>query len=177
MTKTRAEKSASTHPLIQALQALEAKGDRATLAKLRRALGKEVGEPGAIERDGWVLKHLPFDVSSRELNSCCLIASLFALHPQPGGIGTLGNAFCHLWKNEDEAEAVERRFIALVDSNPADLAMRVRQAVSLLKTNEIPINWGQLLRDLRNWRRVDRRIQRRWAEHFWRHRSGMSSKE
>ena len=165
MAKAKAEQQTSLPPLIQALY--EARGDRATLAKLRRGLGKQVGEPGAAERDGWVLQCLPTEVSRTQLNDLCLIASLFGLHPQSDGRGTLGAAFRQLWKENDEADGPERRFVALLNSDPADLPTRLRHAVSLLKGNEIAIDWARLLTDLRKWNRPERFVQRRWARDFW----------
>lgn len=164
---TKDEKQVRLHPLIRGLQEAETNGDRATLAKLRRGLGKNVGEPGAAERDGWVLQRLPPDVGRSELDRCCLIASLFGLHSAPKGLGSLGAAFRRLWKESDEAEGPERRFVALLDSDPADLPLRLRHAVSLLKANDIPIDWQWLLRDLRNWSHPERFVQRRWASDFW----------
>lgn len=166
-TKTQRETNSQRDRLIEELENAKNADDRATLAKLRRGLGKEPGAPGAAERDAWVLKRLRQDASRAELEKCCLVASLFGLHPDSGGMGTLGAAFRQLWKSNDEAEGPERRFVALLDSDSEDLPMRLRQAISLLKTNDIAINWQQLLRDLRSWSHPDRYVQRQWAKDFW----------
>ena len=180
---TKDEKQLRLHPLIRGLQEAETNEDRATLAKLRRGLGKNVGEPGAAERDGWVLQRLPPDVGRSALDRCCLVASLFGLHPLPFKSDakslkkhTLGTSFRQLdeklngqrtQKKERKRKGPERRFVALLDSDPADLPLRLRHAVSLFKGNDISINYQRLLRDLRNWSHPERFVQRRWASDFW----------
>lgn len=79
--------------------------------------------------------------------------------------------------SRERAKNIERRFTALLVSRRADLPMRLRHAVSLLKSGNIEIDWAQLLVDLQEWRdgatdvyRLDRHHtpQRRWAKAFWR---------
>lgn len=78
---------------------------------------------------------------------------------------------------EERAKSLERRFTALLMSRKEDLPERLRHAVSLLKSEKIPIDWAQLLLDLCWWdqshctvsaRRPMISSQRRWAKAFWR---------
>jgi len=78
---------------------------------------------------------------------------------------------------KERAKNIERRFTALLVSRRADLPQRLRHAVSLLKSENVPVDWVQLLADLQEWRsaeavtyRIGGRasVQRRWAKSFWR---------
>jgi CRISPR system Cascade subunit CasB len=95
-----------------------------------------------------------------------LVAALFALHPKSANVGDMGKhmAAARLEGGED---ALERRFTALLAAHPDDLPEYLRQAVSFLKSKEIPINWDQLLRDLQNWNREEHFVQKNWARSFW----------
>lgn len=172
-TTATAENTAESKPkpewLIQSLINAHAGEDRAVLAKLRRGLGKRFGETGAADRDGWVLTHTRDEdyVAAAELDRRCLVASLFALHSLPGRRRSMGEAFRKLQTANPDADGPERRFVALLDSHSDDLPDRLRHAISLLKSNEIPVDWQRLLRDLRSWTHPDRWVQRRWAREFW----------
>lgn len=78
---------------------------------------------------------------------------------------------------KERAKNLERRFTALLVSRRADLPQRLRHAVSLLKSESVPIDWVQLLTDLQEWRSAEAvtyriggkpSVQRRWAKSFWR---------
>lgn len=77
---------------------------------------------------------------------------------------------------KERAKNLERRFTSLLVSQRADLPQRLRHAVSLLKSENVPIDWVQLLTDLQAWRRAEvvtyrigggASVQRRWAKSFW----------
>lgn len=154
--------------LVAALKRLTGGGDRerdsAALAKLRRGLGRPVGQGG--ERDVWLYRHLGGAKPEHE-EPAALVASLFALHPAAGGSGNLGAAFRRLYALMNESPSVEKRFAALLDAEAEDLHGRLRQAVSLLKAKEVAIDWKQLLYDLLRWDAEKRPVQRRWARDFW----------
>ncbi|NLX22434.1 MAG: type I-E CRISPR-associated protein Cse2/CasB [Phycisphaerae bacterium] len=149
------------------LERLHHEDDRATLARLRRGLGKPVGF--CPERDGWVcsrLPSLPEPEFTRRWNDCALTASLFAIHPEAGGQGNLGASFRRL-KDDSGGDGAERRFAVLLDSDQEDLPGRLRHAVTLLKSKDIPIDWRRLLYDLQYWDHPTRFVQRHWARDFW----------
>jgi CRISPR system Cascade subunit CasB len=95
-----------------------------------------------------------------------LIAALFAYHPLNTSQGNFG-AHMHAAANEANQEATERRFVVLLNAHVNDLPDYLRQAVSYLKSREIPVNWEALFYDLQGWSHPDRYIQRRWANSFW----------
>jgi CRISPR system Cascade subunit CasB len=149
---------------IGALERLHRDDDRATLARLRRGLGKPVGF--APERDGWVRSRLPDSASDGLWDHCALIASLFAVHSESGGRGNMGASFRTL-KDAGSGDGAERRFATLLDSDEEDLPGRLRHSVALLKSKDIPVDWGRLLHDVQYWTRPDRFVQRKWARDFW----------
>jgi CRISPR system Cascade subunit CasB len=101
-----------------------------------------------------------------------LVASLFALwHEAKQGrlqrpAESFGGSFDRL-RSVTGLDSIEKRFAVLIDSHPDELPTRLRHAVTLLRSKDIPINWEQLLRDLLRWRAENRPVQRRWARDFW----------
>ena len=106
-----------------------------------------------------------------------MIASLFALHPSSISSGNIGDHLRRLLDDEASAEATERRFVQLLRARRDTLEPRLRQQVSILKSNDIAVNWHQLIADLRNWNHPDRFVQRRWAGAFWRANQSESNLE
>ena len=141
---------------IGSLRGLHQRDDRAALATLRRAHGGETPYEA--------YRYLPADLRPWEEEAALLIASLFALHPGEGGRGTLGTAFRRMLEKTD---SVEGRFMALLNSHVDDLPNHLRQAVSLLKSKEVPIDWRKLLDDILLWDHPKHCIQKRWARNFW----------
>jgi CRISPR system Cascade subunit CasB len=133
--------------------------DRATLAELRRGLGKDVSY--LLCRVGWLFNGVPD--SDHALADAALVASLFASYPEANGSDSLGAAFRRL----PESESIEKRFVALVDCARDDLPGRLRQAVSLLKAKDVALSWAELLNDLRCWDYESRRVQWKWSRAFW----------
>lgn len=172
------------------------KVNRHLLADLRRGAGKSPGEaphafsyvvgilsdPGVRPwRTSWVRKRCEFEgtrmhelLNERVEDACFDVATLFALHPSHQATGNLGASF-RLIRPESRAgarkgvkiDAVERRFRVLLDADAEDLPDRLRSAVSLLGSKNVPINYATLLDDLLEWRSPRRRVQRKWAEGFW----------
>jgi CRISPR system Cascade subunit CasB len=139
---------------------------RAALAKLRRGLGKP---PGAtLETVAVVQPRLPPKLQTGAEDACYLAASLFADHPQPGGRGSLGRAFA-LLALKRQADSLEKRFVALLNADEEDLAEHLRHAVSLLRSENIAVDWACLIDDIQRWGHPDRRrrVQRQWARDFW----------
>jgi CRISPR system Cascade subunit CasB len=168
------------------LTALNGKrADRASLAALRRGLGKRPSEvPELLQQ---VAPLLPADVKAwqeEQENPYYVIATLFAAWHRsaesksaPTGPKNLGASFRKL-KDEQEskrgsAASVEKRFITLLKSEYGELPGHLRHAVTLLRSSDIAINWAQLLIDLRHWKdeyewsHDDRSVQRAWARAFW----------
>ena len=156
---------------IQHLEGLRNRKERGALAVLRRGLGKPPGD--AIDMFPLVIPYVPAEANSYEVECYFIVASLFAMHDQPGGTDDLGSHFAALKANNGrsvqsgEADPLERRFVALLATHVDDLAYHLRQAVTLLRTGEVPVNWLRLLGDIQRWGDPDRPVQRRWARSFW----------
>ena len=161
MTPPRGE----THPFIEYLESLRDSDRRGALAALRRGLGKPAGAEPEMMR--YVVPWLPADTSPWQEAPYFLVASLFALHAQPGGRGNMGRHLVDAQQREHSNEALERRVTALLAAHRDDLPYHLRQAVSLLRSCDIPVAWSRLLRDIQNWDHPDHFVQRNWARSFW----------
>lgn len=153
-----------THRFIQHLEKLHKRKDRGALAILRRGLNRQAGVNPEMYSVGLPIPEKPYLE-----DAAFLVAPLFALHPQSGGRGTLGTAFATLVaKNHESKESLERRFTTLLNCHRDDLPTHLRQAISLLRSKEVPIDWRQLLQNIFDWDDDARRVQRAWARDFWR---------
>lgn len=162
-----------THPFVTYLEGLAEREDRGALAALRRGLGQPPGTVAATYP--YVVPWLPRAISRQGEAAYYCVGALYALHPAPGGEGNLGQAFRKAQGRESPGESresgkigpIERRFTALLAAHPDDLADHLRQAVSLLKSKEVPIDWHQLIRDIQSWNHPSHYVQREWARAFW----------
>lgn len=153
---------------ISNLRQLEARDDgasRAGLAALRAGLRSDDGI--AIE----MMPHVAPYLDEREQASdrwFFAVAALFALHPLDTTERlSLGNSFGRLRQNSD---SIEKRFQLLIASDEEDLFARLKQVISLLKAQGVPVNWYTLLSDLtiNDWDDPERTLQLRWARDFYR---------
>ena len=150
------------NPFVKSLEKLYHDKDRAALAKLRRGLGKKEGTP---EMCRYVARYLPDDAKQYVIERYFLIASLFALHPEPAARGvSMGKVFRAMAEN---SPSVEKRFEHLLSVNADDLGSHLRQAVSLAKSKGVHVDFHQLFDDLGKWHYSNRRVQLRWARDFW----------
>ena len=140
--------------------------NRAALAHLRRGLGQSPGaEPQMFP---YVARWMKLDEYWHTEQAYYLIAALFAYHPDTATSGNMGDHFARLCHQQNEATALERRFVNLLAAHPDDLArFHLRQVVSYLKSHDIAINWAQLLADVQGWGHPNRRVQTQWAKAFW----------
>lgn len=151
------------HPFIEYLRSL--KDNRGALAALRRGLGQT---PGAVpEMFPYVVPWLPAKCSARMEAIYYLIASLYALHPLYAAEGNFGTHLRSTVKDENSGIATERRFVALLNSHPDDLAEHLRHNISYLKSKDQPVCWSQLFDDLLHWDHPEHYVQRNWANTFW----------
>ncbi len=152
------------NPFIKYLLGLASNEDRGALAALRRGLGNPPGT--TVEMFRFVEPFLQEKRSIQKENAYYLIAALFALHPKTTDTGNIGKHMAAI-ADENSREALDRRFVALLSSHTDDLPRYLRQAISLLKSKDIPVNWNQLLRDLQGWGSPERWVQKSWARAFW----------
>ncbi len=165
------------------LERLRDREDRAALAALRRGLGKSPGT--ALGMAPFVE---PWVHGLKRWERCCyyMVASFFASHPgrreiehaardRKNGRRNLGHAFVGVVnactkdgaQPESARKRVERHFTALLNAHCEDLPRRLRHAVSLARSHDIPVDYLTLLRDLRFWDNDSRWVQQRWAAAFW----------
>ncbi len=142
-------------PFIAYLEQLRDRQDRAALAHLRRGLGRKPGEaPKCTPMSSLGCPNGPW-ADSRYF----LIASLFALHPLPGGSGNMGAHFARI--RQAKGAGRDRTPLCFAAGRDADdLAYHLRQAVTLCKANSIPVNWAQLFRDVQYWGAPSSSVQR-----------------
>jgi CRISPR type I-E-associated protein CasB/Cse2 len=177
--------------------------NRAALAELRRVLGKPINK--AFSAFQYVAKWTKNVEEGWDMECFYLVASLFAVYQQGQFENDKNRLSWHheenlftadrnfgasfrrfeLEKRKDESDAakkngqsksIEKRFSVLLNSRSADLPVRLRQAVLLLASREIRIDWVRLLEDLLRWKRNEtafyvqnRKIspQRSWAQSFY----------
>jgi hypothetical protein len=82
--------------------------------------------------------------------------------------GNMGNHLGRLRGKNDEA--LERRFGVLLAAHDEELDVYLRQAITMLKQKDIPVNWLQLFKDISAWSHPDgqARVRRAWANSFYR---------
>jgi CRISPR system Cascade subunit CasB len=116
---------------------------RQALARLRRSFAGPRQEAEAYDV---VFAH---DPPQAEQEVWLLVAGLFALHPllRPSGPRrSLGAAMSVLVQRR--GESVNRRFVQLVSVDRHGLPHYLRQAVQLLRTESVPLDYEKLLTDL-----------------------------
>lgn len=154
--------------------------DRGQLAELRRSLGDREAFflDGVLARVG-----LGFEEGWRR-RALHLVAGLYALVERPHDKGadddtgettdeapggkkgpSLGALLGRLYLFQDRRPSTEKRFLALLDSDVEGLEHHVRQAVTLLRTEELTPDWARLADDLAFW---GDSVRRTWARDFYR---------
>lgn len=145
---------------IRNLELLRERKDRGAMAKMKRGLGKMLGD---VEMYPYVVPFLPTDKS--EHHYYFLIASLFALHPSPPAEKNLSMGA--VFSQFVSSDSMEKRFKALLNADGEDLHYHLRQAISLAKSKNIPVDYNRLFRDLSNWTHPERFVQLDWAKDYW----------
>ena len=158
---------------------------KATLAELRRGVGREPGEIPALW--GMLLEDMPEDMqgrgtrASRQEMAIYIALTLFAVHqqgwePRKNAMYQpeipLGKAVARLVVpgDEDSRERVERRFTrAATAADMAELAHHMRGLVQLFRAEGIPLDWARLAGQLYDYQDVNRvaNIRLRWGEEFY----------
>ena len=163
---------------IDYLESLVNNKDRGAIANLRRGLGKP---PGTVpQMDRYVLKFFSEEDKVERMWLYYLVASLFAFWYQgkdevisdpPANLGyslrVLVDREATADNRNEIEDRIEKRLVALLNCHRDDLPQHLRQIVSLLKARDVPVNWRQLLSDIKHWERDDRRVQKEWAKSFW----------
>ncbi|TLN00073.1 type I-E CRISPR-associated protein Cse2/CasB [bacterium] len=148
------------------LTSLNTDANRGTLAVLRRGLAGNPIEDLNLYR--FVAWHIPdSDRGTVRESAYYLVAALYALHPLSTDAENLGGHMKLAAQRRNDVEAAERRFTVLLNASMTDLAMPLRQAMTMLKQLVLPVNWTALFAGLLHWDNPDKVVQRAWANSFW----------
>ncbi|MEU7874304.1 type I-E CRISPR-associated protein Cse2/CasB [Dactylosporangium sp. NPDC049140] len=157
----------------------------AALARLRRGIGQAPGFDYTLEAYLWVpealLSRRPADRADDAEQAVHDAVTLYALHQQSrrermhvGGQG-LGFAVAGLVRASDGPDGVRRRFAALgTASTYAESIYHLRGLITMLRTHQLPLDYGLLADDLCALRRPKGRTdtQAMWGREFIRNRPG-----
>ncbi len=149
-------------------------------AALRRSLATPPGADPRVHRIVYPLLH---GVPVYDEWRWFLVAALAALIPRQGrtrganvdAARSLGESLRRLAASEergrksrpDRPPPLERRFVALLDADPAEIHVHLRALVPRCLRAGVDVDLVRLLRDLAGWSDPTRRVQRRWARDFW----------
>ena len=160
-------------------------------ARIFQVVGHAIDEDlNRLETDGYTLTSKQ---RRRETNVRLITACLFALYVQPfvahqdrpstrsltakwrsiGASGFLLRRTLYPEDSDDESQksdrgtSLDQRMTALINSHVDDLPNRLRHLVHQLRSNEVPIDFSQLLTDLPKWYTNPREVRRTLAEDYW----------
>jgi CRISPR system Cascade subunit CasB len=177
MTETKLQTEASEvrrDPFVTWLEELRDCDDgdaRKRLAAMRRWLAPSLHSQ--IEAFQAIQPRLSLQESKAREDAAFLIGALFALHDAPGGTGNVGDHFRELVKpDEDPPAKIERRFMSLLAAEGDEFDKALHHAVTLLKSEGVPVEWHQLMRDVQAWKtgnpEAQDRVRQWWSKKFWR---------
>lgn len=158
-------------------------GDKAALAKLRRGIGKKMGE--RPELLAYVL--LDNEAKSEKLTATeqavYTALTLYALHQQgqsrimhDNRLDAKNNRYVSFGAavkklvNENNAKALQRRFVQVATaSSLEELAVHARSLINMLNKNGIALNYGQFAYDLYRFQNEDKRreVLLSWGRDFY----------
>ena len=171
MSEQATKKVEKDEVFVSHLEGYIERNDRAALAHLRRGLGKEPGT--AME----IFPYIPWWITNKyNEDAYFLIASLVGLYPTRSKGDRFNNLGKSLSRIKDASDSIEKRFTALLNANEEDLSDHLRQIIGLLKSNDVPINWLVLLKDIKKWSHEKKFVQKNWARGFWGNRDSNEQK-
>ena len=142
-------------------------GNKRVMATLRCGLVENT------EMRAWpVLAHLGGVGNKQHSMAVRTVAGLFAMHPRncdSGNMGTVCRLLCGTdekpWDNtgSDGPGPMERRFLYLLNADRDEICARVCRLVSYAHSQDIPVNYDALEKDLATWPRA----REAWASAFW----------
>ncbi len=132
-------------------------------ARLKRAAGRPMSQ--STETLGLFYRLLPAGVPEREEETWFMLATLYPL-AEPSAGGGLGSSLARA-RNEQNGRGLDRRLETLLDSDGAQLPVRLRTALHMLQSQRVGVNWPLLLGDLLNWEHPDRFVQKDWARRYY----------
>ncbi len=140
--------------------------DSKVRAVLKRSLAFEPGTyPPAFP---YVELRLNNDDGNWKREVYYLVAGLWAMNRRMANVAvqTFPVACGEFYLKNEKSSSTEKRFIALLDSDEDQLAIRLRRMVSMLK--DYDIDFEALLKDLIAWNHETKYVQMNWAKAFYR---------
>lgn len=128
------------------------KGDRGAMADLRCALN-----PTRVPR-AWPWLGAVSGIGNQRIET---IAGLYAYHPEETHSGNVGTTCRRL---AGENNTFDGRFRRLLSCDRDEICDRLRPVILTAKAKEIPVNYEQLIADLRFW---GDRVKTQWAQEYW----------
>jgi CRISPR system Cascade subunit CasB len=156
---TAPPRHAAAAAFCERLEALSA-GDR---ARLKRCAGRDMGQ--STEALGLFFRLLGSGVAPRQEETFFLVATLFPLAESAQG-DSLGASLARV-RTAENAPGLDRRVERLLDADEAQLPFRLRQAVHLLGSQRVGVEWPRLLADLLQWNHPTRYVQKEWARAYF----------
>ena len=173
------------HDRLYKISVMDEHQQKATLANLRRGIGKIPGE--LPELWGSFLEDLPEELMSpsgkpsKEEWAIYTAITMYALHQQGKSISTnnmncadmsVGNAVRILIPPGDDPHnsSIMKRFNKLITaSSMSELVYHLRNIIQLLRVSDIPIDYERLAEDLYEMQFVDSsaKIKLRWGQDFY----------
>jgi CRISPR type I-E-associated protein CasB/Cse2 len=141
--------------------------NRAALSHLRRGL--EAPLDYTLGRVGWLFHRVPESKDDLWLRCAVLASGLFAWvkgdSAQSASVN-FGEAFGTGLTLEQKQQR-DKRFIDLLDTDTEELPYKLRQAMTLIARDRVPLDWVLLIRHLAHWSNPDRWVQIQWARGYW----------
>lgn len=150
---------------VERLQAL----GRGELAVFRRSAGERLAT--ARNALGLFYRLLPPEPQFPE-ETFFLVATLFPLNGHKPVDGDFGRTMAVL-RQRTNREGLDSRMRILLEADydrrrgTGELPYRLRQAVKLADSQQVGVDWVQLLLDLNWWGHPDRIVQKRWARSYF----------
>lgn len=152
--------------------------------KFVAALERLLSDRGAVAslRKWWsaTARHYAYPILGRlralEDDRRTILAALFAVHatggrsPHSSGGSSLGTAALRLAGGSKGAgfESMERHFQRLLAAKSLeDLSAQLVRLVKRLERDSIPLDYVQLLTDLRQFHTIPEKVRIRWSRDFW----------
>lgn len=156
----------NTNPQVNLFLERLRKLDAGERAQLKRCAGLSLRE--APHLMGLFFRVLPAGVGRMREEAYFAIATLFPL-VEEGGQDNFGTALrrARPVTKKDERAPLDRRIEILLDADWDQFVFRLRQALRLLKSKEVKVNWQHLADDMLYWTHPKRTVQERWARAYF----------
>jgi CRISPR system Cascade subunit CasB len=150
--------------------------DRAAIASFKRAIGTSVGDSSEAMKNFYKMLPYPIVGNRTKEEIYFMVATLFSYSKRNGEL-TFPAAMRIMKDQHLLSASMVKRFRVLLDSKfdqdaygnliPGELGRRIKGLLGILKSNNINIDWAELLKDVLNWNHESRYVQKKWARTFF----------